>query len=104
MKRIRRLLTKFSDALFIVRVKGESLWPALVPGRRYLASGLIRPRAGSYAVFRDPRDSDRVLVKRVKACEDGAYIMTSAVSWGASSADFGPVSRDHIIGTLLYGT
>lgn len=102
MERIKRLLTNyFRHALFVVRAEGESLWPHIVPDRRYLASGLLSPRIGDFAVFRNPRDPRRVFVKRVGEAGHGFYRMESAVSWGSSSDDFGVVPRKLILGKVL---
>ncbi len=89
--------------LFAVRVEGESMWPALVPCRRYLASALGVVRVGDCAVFRNPKETSRVFVKRVAAVRGGDYIMESAVSWGSSSRDFGLVPERLVLGKL-YGT
>ncbi len=102
MRRIRRsLINFFNRAAFVVRVEGESMWPALIPGRRYFASGLGVVRVGDFAVFRNPKETSRVCVKKVAAVHRGEYIMESAVSWGASSRDFGPVPRGLILGKLM---
>ena len=118
MRRINNSLTSFfsrtrisldrfyrglSSILFLVRVDGESLWPMLVPGKRYFASGLLLPRVGDFAVFRNPRDPARVFVKRVAGVKKDFYRMESVVSWGASSDDFGVVSK-HFIWGKIYGT
>lgn len=77
------------------------MWPELIPGRRYLASGLFVPRAGDWAVFRNPKETGGIFVKRVAEPCKGAYIMESAVSWGSSSREFGPVPHQLIIGKLF---
>ena len=87
-------------SLFLVRVEGESLWPYLIPGRRYLASGILAPCVGDLAVFRNPINPADVFVKRVAALRADGYIMESAVSWGSSSRDFGPVPRRLILGKI----
>lgn len=66
-----------------------------------MASGLLAPRVGDFAVFRNPRDPSRVFVKRVGEVEHGFYRMESAVSWGSSSDDFGVVPRELILGKIL---
>lgn len=117
MRHIKPLLTNFFNPkrglartllnadirriLFVVRVEGESMWPALIPGRRYFASGIGVVRVGDFAVFRNPRETSRIFIKRAAAAREGGYIMESAVSWGASSRDFGPVPRQYIIGKVL---
>ncbi len=117
MKRINFSRTSFSDfkrgltrtfqnadirrLLFMVRVEGESLWPHLVPGRRYVASALACPRIGDFAVFRNPRDTNRVFVKSIREISADGYVMASTVSWGSSSTDFGIVPRELVLGKIL---
>jgi hypothetical protein len=101
MRRIKELLKNyFRHFLFLVRVEGESGWPYLVPGKRYFASGFVAPRVGDWAVFENPRDRGRILIKRVKASAGGKYIMEGAVSWGSSSRDFGLVERRFVLGRV----
>lgn len=91
----------FERLIFIVRVSGESGWPVLVPGKRYLASGLSVPRAGDWAVFCDPRYRQRTLIKRVSRVVDSGYIMEGMVSWASGSRDFGLVPYEYIIGKVF---
>lgn len=91
----------FKHLLFVVRVRGESGWPALVPGRRYLASRLWVPRAGDWAVFYHPRRPGEIYVKKVRAVLDTGYIMERTVSWASDSRDFGAVPREHIVGKVF---
>ncbi len=101
MKRIKSLLTNyFRRMLFVVRVDGESMYPSLIPGRVYLASNLFALRQGDFAVFRNPKETGRIFVKRVEEIRDGAYIMESSVSWGSSSRDFGPVDKRLVEGKI----
>ena len=83
-------------------MEGESLWPVLVAGRRYLASRWGVLRIGDWAVFRNPKEKQEIFVKRVAGTGRGGYIMESTVSWGASSADFGPVPRNLILGKIIW--
>ena len=101
MMRIKHLLINFfKRPIFFVRVEGESLWPMLVPGRRYLASSCGVLRVGDFAVFENPKNREEIFVKRVAARHKDEYIMESAVSWGTASRDFGPVQRNLILGKL----
>ena len=101
MKRTKSSLTNyFKWMLFLVRVEGESLWPIAVPGRRYLASAFGVVRSGDFAVFRNPKDTTRIFVKRIAGRIGEDYIIESTVSWGSSSRDFGPVPRRLILGKL----
>ncbi len=87
-------------ALFRVRVTGESMWPELVSGKRYWASGFVRPQVGKYAVFQSP-SGEGVFVKKVSRVTNDGYEVTSLVPWGSGSKDFGVVSQRNIIGVLL---
>ena len=101
MMRIKFLLTNFfKHPLFLVRVEGESLFPVLVPGRRYLASAWGVLRVGDFAVFSNPKEKQEIFVKRVAGRGRDGYIMESTVSWGSSSHDFGPVPRNLILGKI----
>src|SRR5205807_5623378 len=48
-----------------VAVQGDSMRPALEPGDRLLVLRLLRPRPGDVVAVVDPRDGERVMVKRV---------------------------------------
>ena len=87
--------------LFRVRVSGESCWPALVPGRMYWASALGRIQIGSFVVFRSPADQEQILVKRVCEVRAEGYEVDSTVSWGLSSADFGVVEKQRVLGRII---
>ena len=82
-----------------MRVSGESMWPELVNGRRYWASSLLRPRAGSHVVFQNPW-GEGMFVKKVSRVVGDGYEVTSLVPWGSGSKDFGLVSKGNIIGVL----
>jgi signal peptidase I len=103
MRSISHLLKNFFKyRFFLVRIEGESAWPALVPGSGRLATGLMRPRRGDFIVFKNPRNSQEIFVKRVTAEKADGYIVESVVSWGSSSRDFGPVPQKNILGKLLF--
>lgn len=104
MRRIKTsLINFFKRALFVVRVDGESGWPALISGRRYVASGFVAPRVGDFAVFRSPSNHEKFFVKRVGRISAEGFFMRGMVSWASSSDDFGIVPWELIVGKL-YGT
>ena len=76
------------------------MWPEIVSGKRYWARSLLRPRAGSHVVFRTPR-GEEIFVKKVSRVVGDGYEVTSLVSWGSGSGDFGVVPQHNIIGTLI---
>ncbi len=86
--------------LFWVTVRGESMWPELSSGKRYLASGWVHPQKGDTVVCRRPEMHGTPIVKRVVRREGSRLYLESAVSWGGSYS----VGTEDVIGTLLpYG-
>lgn len=81
--------------------------PALSPGERVLvnraAYWLGRPRTGDVVVVRDPRDRDRLLIKRIDApAGDDAWLVRgdNAIA-STDSRAFGPVRRELVVGKVL---
>ena len=95
-RRVRRL-----------EVTGPSMLPTLAPGERLLAVrtgiGLRRLRPGDLAVFADPREPSRLVVKRVVEVA-GESVTVRGDNAGAStdSRQFGPVRSDEIWGRAVY--
>ena len=91
-----------------LRVAGESMVPALLPGDRVLVwrgLGPFRPpiQVGDLVALVDPRDSGRVVVKRV-AGREGTGIVVRGDNEAAStdSRHFGPVPPTAIQGRVIY--
>lgn len=102
MMRIKKLLILyFKHLLFTVRVGGESMWPALIPGRKYLATNLLQIRKGDFAVFRNPSNPSQIFVKKIAEICGEKCEMKSLISWGISSMDFGDIQKQNILGKLL---
>jgi phage repressor protein C with HTH and peptisase S24 domain len=100
--RIKKLLTRFFKLpLFLAKVSGESAWPVLVPGKRYLATALLNPKKGDFIIFRNPKVNSEVYVKKVEEIKDGAYRVNGLVSWSSSSNDFGLVDKNLVLGKIL---
>ncbi len=59
-----------------VRVAGHSMEPALRSGDELLFLR-VAPRVGSVVIARDPRDADRLLVKRVAAIDGDLLTLES---------------------------
>ena len=103
MKRIKYLPINFFKGVFFgVRVEGESAWPYLIPGKEYIASRFFSVKTGDFIVFRNPRNSEGIYVKRVIEKKGESYRAGSTVSWGSSSKDFGLIAKQHILGKLLF--
>jgi nickel-type superoxide dismutase maturation protease len=82
--------------------------PTLQPGDRVLVwrgLGPLRPaiREGDLVAVVDPRDSDRVMVKRVAGRAEKEVIVRGD-NEGAStdSRHFGPISADALRGRVIY--
>jgi nickel-type superoxide dismutase maturation protease len=78
--------------------------PALEPGDRLVVVAL-RPRAGDVVAVVDPRDGERVMVKRVAAVDPGDGTVTVLGDNPPASTDsrtFGPVRSDHVLGRAVY--
>ena len=90
------------------QVEGESMAPSLSAGERVLvnrtAYWFSKPRAGDLVAVRDPRQPDRLLIKRIEAPASGDGWLVLGDNPGAStdSRAFGPVRREHIIGKVWF--
>jgi nickel-type superoxide dismutase maturation protease len=90
------------------RVEGESMSPGLQPGERVvvnrLAYWLREPRPGDVVVLRDPRQRDRLLVKRIEARDDDGRWLVAGDNAAAStdSRAFGLVERALILGKVWF--
>jgi len=102
---LRRLRSLFPLARYAVA--GESMTPALSPGERVLVNRAaywrVPPKAGDVVVVRDPRERDRLLIKRIDApAGDGAWLVRgdNAIA-STDSRAFGPVGRELVVGKVL---
>lgn len=105
---MRTALRRLRDLLPLARyrVEGESMAPTVSPEERVVVSRAAywfgRPKEGDLVVARDPREPDRLLLKRVdRAAQDGGLVLHGD-NPGAStdSRQFGPVNRDLIVGKV----
>lgn len=83
--------------LFFVRVSGESMWPLLVPGRRYLASSLLAPRVGRIVVSHNPAYPAELIIKRVERCEGDSLHLNGTVVWSSRYV----VPRSSVVGAVV---
>jgi len=86
-----------------VAVHGDSMRPALEPGDRLLVAGFLRPRPGDVVAVVDPRDGDRVMVKRVAAVDAGGVtVLGDHADASTDSRTFGSVDRALVLGRVVY--
>jgi nickel-type superoxide dismutase maturation protease len=88
--------------LFRVAVAGRSMEPTLRPGDWLLVRRLRRPvRAGELVVAADPRDPERLLVKRVRSVAGDRVTIEGDHADPAESTDsrqFGPIPGSAVVG------
>ncbi len=97
---VKKIKEKLSRILFTVKVYGESCWPELVPGRKYLATSLIKPKIGDYVVFMTKHGE--IFVKKVTEIKNNSYFVEGRVSWSESSKNLGLINRENVIGKLMF--
>jgi nickel-type superoxide dismutase maturation protease len=86
-----------------VAVHGDSMRPALEPGDRLVVVGFLRPRPGDVAAVVDPRDGERVMVKRVAAVDrTGVTVLGDNPAASTDSRTFGPVDPARVVGRAVY--
>ena len=101
----KRLLINFIERIFfLVKVEGESLWPELIPGKRYFATSMLKPNADDYVVFKNPRNQREIFVKKVKRIIDGSYEVGGTVPWSSSSEGFSFVANELVLGKIIFSS
>ena len=109
----RLLLTAYCSR-FTVLVTGESMWPALIPGRRYTAQSGVEPQINDIVVAKHPHDPSSTIVKRVSEIQVSSeqqgvrsgskpftvhrslFTLTGTVSWSSRFT----VDRTAIVGVI----
>ena len=103
MRPIKNSPTSFiKKLLFIVKIEGESAWPALVPSNRYFATSLLKPKIGDFVVFKNPKNEEEIFVKKVSAIDGNNYFMEGLLAGSSSSNDFGMVTKKLILGKIIF--
>ena len=91
-----------ATALFRVAVAGHSMEPTFRDGDWLLVRQLRRPpRSGEVVVAADPRDTDRLLVKRVRSVAGDEVVIQGDHADPAESTDsrqFGPIPNSAVVG------
>jgi nickel-type superoxide dismutase maturation protease len=93
-----------------VEVRGASMEPTLLDGDRLVVvsrpwGDRLRPAAGDVVAVADPRDTGRVLVKRVASVDRVAAtleILGDAPDASTDSRDFGPVPVASVVGRVVH--
>ncbi len=82
--------------------------PALSAGEQVLVNRLAyliwKPRPGDLVVVRDPRQPERLLLKRIdrEAGADGWLVLGDNEPASTDSRQFGPVGRELIVGKVWF--
>ena len=86
----------------LVVVDGDSMRPGLLPGDRLLVLRR-RPRVGDVVALRDPRDTRRIMVKRVADVGiDGIEVRGDNAPASTDSRAFGSVPPSLVLGRVVY--
>jgi len=74
----------------------EGAWLLVVPPRR-------EPREGDVVLVRDPRERERLLLKRVAAVSaDGVSVVGDHAEHSTDSRQFGAIPRSDVIGRAAF--
>ncbi len=78
--------------------------PALLAGDWIVVTGLSRgPRVGEIVLLRDPREPERLILKRVATVADGACtVLGDRPEDSTDSRTFGPVPLASVLGRALF--
>ena len=82
---------------FLVEVSGESCWPELIPGKKYLATKSRRPKVGDFAVFKKADAPNEYLVKKISMIKKDEITLSGTVSWSAVYS----IKTEDMVGKIL---
>jgi nickel-type superoxide dismutase maturation protease len=102
---VRELLhpTQYPRRFRRVEVAGDSMLPDFRPGDRLLVGPPLRVRAGQVVAVVDPRDPDRLMVKRVYGAWRGQVdVRGDNQTASTDSRQFGRVPRSRVVGRVIY--
>ena len=78
--------------------------PTLRAGDWIVVTDLVRrPKVGEIVLVRDPRDPDRLMLKRVAAVADGSCrVLGDRPEESTDSRTFGPVPLSNVVGRAVF--
>ena len=102
---LRRLRALLPFDRFVV--EGESMAPSISPGERVFVNRVAywfrSPKAGDLVVLRDPREPERLLIKRIDVAHGNSVeVAGDNADASTDSRTFGPVPADLIIGKVWF--
>ncbi|OHA50545.1 MAG: signal peptidase I [Candidatus Terrybacteria bacterium RIFCSPLOWO2_01_FULL_40_23] len=94
----------FPIARFVV--DGKSMQPTFGEGEHLLINKLLykikKPQKGDIIVLRDPRDKQRLLLKRVFEIQKDKLEVISDNIDGSDSRTFGSVNIENVVGKVFF--
>ncbi len=102
---LRRLRALLPFDRFVV--EGESMVPSVASGERVFvlraAYWLRSPKAGDVVVLRDPREPERLLIKRIDVVHGNSFeVAGDHADASTDSRTFGPVPANLILGKVWF--
>lgn len=91
---------KRPKTLIVRRVKGDSMLPSLRPEQIVIASGLIKLRPSSVVIVR--RGKLEIVKRLSKISKNKVFIMGDHSARSTDSREFGWISRDDVLATVIW--
>ncbi len=88
-------------------VEGESMVPSVAADERVLVSRVAywfsKPKSGDLVVLRDPREPERLLIKRIGEAHGNSFeVAGDNAPASTDSRTFGPVPASLILGKVVF--